>query len=111
MFKKVKTRTIIFSLLIGIIVICGLGGFYLSMIKNLIQISNEDIVHIIDSANKIKEKTQISIVVAVGILILFAIIISKILSKYVIYPKNKFIKNDEKTELKDKLSEVSTKKN
>ena len=111
MFKKVKTRTIIFSLLIGIIVICGLGGFYLSMIKNLIQISNEDIVHIIDSANEIKEKTQISIVVAVGILILFAIIISKILSKYVIYPKNKFIKNDEKTELKDKLSEVSTKKN
>ena len=36
---------------------------------------------------------------------------SKVLSKYVIYPKNKFIKSDEKTELKDKLSEVSTKKN
>ena len=43
--------------------------------------------------------------------IIFALIISKVLSKYVIYPKNKFIKSDEKTELKDKLSEVSTKKN
>lgn len=111
MFKKVKTRTIIFALIIGIVVVGILGGFYLSMIKEIIQMSNGNVVDIINQANIIKKQTEISILVAIGVLIIFALIISKVLSKYVIYPKNKFIKSDEKTELKDKLSEVSTKKN
>jgi len=111
MFKKVKARTIIFALIIGIVVVGILGGFYLSMIKEIIQMSNGNVVDIINQANIIKKQTEISILVAMGVLIIFALIISKVLSKYVIYPKNKFIKSDEKTELKDKLSEVSTKKN
>lgn len=111
MFKKVKARTIIFALIIGIVVVGILGGFYLSMIKEIIQMSNGNVVDIINQANIIKKQTEISILVAIGVLIIFALIISKVLSKYVIYPKNKFIKSDEKTELKDKLSEVSTKKN
>ena len=111
MFKKVKARTIIFALIIGIVVVGILGGFYLSMIKEIIQMSNGNVVDIINHADIIKKQTEISILVAIGILIIFALIISKVLSKYVIYPKNKFIKSDEKTELKDKLSEVSTKKN
>ena len=111
MFKKVKARTIIFALIIGIVVVGILGGFYLSMIKEIIQMSNGNVVDIIKQANIIKKQTEISILVAMGVLIIFALIISKVLSKYVIYPKNKFIKSDEKTELKDKLSEVSTKKN
>ena len=111
MFKKVKARTIIFSLIIGIVVVGILGGFYLSMIKEIIQMSNGNVVDIINQADIIKKQTEISILVAIGVLIIFALIISKVLSKYVIYPKNKFIKSDEKTELKDKLSEVSTKKN
>ena len=111
MFKKVKARTIIFALIIGIVVVGILGGFYLSMIKEIIQMSNGNVVDIINQADIIKKQTEISILVAMGVLIIFALIISKVLSKYVIYPKNKFIKSDEKTELKDKLSEVSTKKN
>ncbi len=111
MFKKVKARTIIFALIIGIVVVGILGGFYLSMIKEIIQMSNVNVVDIINQADIIKKQTEISILVAIGVLIIFALIISKVLSKYVIYPKNKFIKSDEKTELKDKLSEVSTKKN
>ena len=111
MFKKVKARTIIFALIIGIVVVGILGGFYLSMIKEIIQMSNGNVVDIINQADIIKNQTEISILVAIGVLIIFALIISKVLSKYVIYPKNKFIKSDEKTELKDKLSEVSTKKN
>ena len=111
MFKKVKARTIIFALIIGIVVVGILGGFYLSMIKEIIQMSNGNVVDIINQANIIKKQTEISILVAMGVLIIFALIISKVLSKYVIYPKNKFIKSDEKTELKDKFSEVSTKKN
>ena len=111
MFKKIKARTIIFALIIGIVVVGILGGFYLSMIKEIIQMSNGNVVDIINQADIIKKQTEISILVAIGVLIIFALIISKVLSKYVIYPKNKFIKSDEKTELKDKLSEVSTKKN
>lgn len=111
MFKKVKARTIIFALIIGIVVVGILGGFYLSMIKEIIQMSSGNVVDIIKQADIIKKQTEISILVAIGVLIIFALIISKVLSKYVIYPKNKFIKSDEKTELKDKLSEVSTKKN
>lgn len=111
MFKKVKARTIIFALIIGIVVVGILGGFYLSMIKEIIQMSNGNVVDIINQADIIKKQTEISILVAIGVLIIFELIISKVLSKYVIYPKNKFIKSDEKTELKDKLSEVSTKKN
>ena len=111
MFKKVKARTIIFALIIGSVVVGILGGFYLSMIKEIIQMSNGNVVDIINQADIIKKQTEISILVAIGVLIIFALIISKVLSKYVIYPKNKFIKSDEKTELKDKLSEVSTKKN
>ena len=45
------------------------------------------------------------------VIFISAIVISKFLTKYVICPKNKYIKADEKTELKDKLSEVSTRKN
>lgn len=111
MFKKVKTRTIIFALIIGIVVVGILGGFYLSMLKEIIQMSNGNVVDIINKASVMKKQTEISIAVAIGVLIIFALIISKVLSKYVIYPKNKFIKSDEKTELKDKLSEVSTRKN
>ena len=84
---------------------------WLRMMKEIIQMSNGNVVDIINQADIIKKQTEISILVAIGVLIIFALIISKVLSKYVIYPKNKFIKSDEKTELKDKLSEVSTKKN
>ena len=71
MFKNVKTRTIIFSLLIGVIIVGLLGGFYLIMIKDLIQIANEteNIVGIIDKANIIKNLTEISIVVSIIILV------------------------------------------
>ena len=50
MFKKVKARTIIFALIIGIVVVGILGGFYLSMIKEIIQMSNGNVVDIIKQA-------------------------------------------------------------
>ena len=83
MFKKVKARTIIFALIIGIVVVGILGGFYLSMIKEIIQMSNGNVVDIINQADIIKKQTEISILVAIGVLIIFALIISKVLSKYV----------------------------
>ena len=113
MLKNVKTRTILISLLIAIITISILGGIYLKSTETLLELINKDnnFTNISNQINIIQHQTQITIIVAIAILILFALITAKILSRFVIYPKNKFIKNDEKTELKDKLSEVSTKKN
>ena len=56
MFKKVKARTIIFALIIGIVVVGILGGFYLSMIKEIIQMSNGNVVDIINQADIIKKQ-------------------------------------------------------
>ena len=77
MFKKVKARTIIFALIIGIVVVGILGGFYLSMIKEIIQMSNGNVVDIINQADIIKKQTEISILVAIGVLIIFALFIQK----------------------------------
>ena len=61
MFKKVKARTIIFALIIGIVVVGILGGFYLSMIKEIIQMSNGNVVDIINQADIIKKQTEIKL--------------------------------------------------
>lgn len=113
MFKNVKTKIILISLIIGIITVSVLGGIYLKITQNLLEFAKQDnnFSDINNQINIIQQQTQITVIAAIVMLILVALIITKILSKFVIYPKNKFIKSDEKTELKDKLSEVSTKKN
>ena len=113
MFKNVKTKIILISLIIGIITVSVLGGIYLKTTQNLLEFAKQDnnFSDINNQINIIQQQTQITVIAAIVMLILVALIITKILSKFVIYPKNKFIKSDEKTELKDKLSEVSTKKN
>ena len=113
MFKNVKTKIISISLIIGIITVSILGGIYLKTTQNLLEFAKQDnnFSDINNQINIIQQQTQITVIAAIVMLILVALIITKILSKFVIYPKNKFIKSDEKTELKDKLSEVSTKKN
>ena len=113
MFKNVKTKIILISLIIGIITVSVLGGIYLKITQNLLEFAKQDnnFSDINNQINIIQQQTQITVIAAIVTLILVALIITKILSKFVIYPKNKFIKSDEKTELKDKLSEVSTKKN
>ena len=113
MFKNEKTKIILISLIIGIITVSVLGGIYLKITQNLLEFAKQDnnFSDINNQINIIQQQTQITVIAAIVTLILVALIITKILSKFVIYPKNKFIKSDEKTELKDKLSEVSTKKN
>lgn len=113
MFKNIKSRIILTSLIIGIIIIAVLGIFYFESLNQLIELSNQtkNISEIVSQINIIKNQVKISVVIGIVITIIVSVIISKILSKYVICHKNRFIKGDEKTELKDKLSEVSTKKN
>lgn len=94
---------------------------------------------VLDFINNLKNNTKLILVISASVFILVGILISVFLSKFVIYPINKLIKSAEKitdeepkekkknkknemgnlenvfglmtTELKEKLSEVSTQKN
>jgi len=70
-----------------------------------------NITNIIKNVDKIfiNAKTSIIFIDIVFVFVVVFIILS--LKRFVIYPKNKFIKNDERAELKDKLNEVSSRKN
>lgn len=109
MKKNVKTELIIITVIIGIAIVSILSIFYLNSIDELKRGITES--ELIDQINKIQNQTKIAILICDTVIFISAIVISKFLTKYVICPKNKYIKADEKTELKDKLSEVSTRKN
>ena len=146
MFKNIQEKIILIFFLIGIIIISGLGVFFINSL-NLIntQVQNkqlEQISEISTTINNVTTNTKVALLVAgIGFAIV-AIIIAVILSKFVIYPINKLIESAEKitekdmknnrifknkkngevgnlenvfgvmtTELKEKLSEVSTQKN
>lgn len=109
MKKNVKTELIIITVIIGIAIVSILSIFYLNSIDELKRGISES--ELINQINKIQNQTKIAIMICDTVIFISAIVISKFLTKYVICPKNKYIKADEKTELKDKLSEVSTRKN
>ena len=94
MYKNIKSKIILISVLIGLILIGAMGYLYLNSLD----------VSILAQAKK-------SIAIIIGIYIISAIAISIYLSKFVICPKNKYIKSDERAELRDKLNEVSSRKN
>lgn len=109
MKKNVKTELLLISMIIGIAIVSILSIFYL---KSLNEIKNEITKReTIELIKTIQNQTKISILICISVIFISAIVISNFLTKYVVCPKNKFIKADEKTELKDKLSEVSTRKN
>ena len=109
MYKNIKSKIVFISILAGLILIGALGFLYLNslaQIPQLIEISNEN-----QNINSIyiNAKREVTIIIATYIIV--AIVISAYLSKFIICPKNKYIKSDERAELKDKLNEVSSRKN
>ncbi len=113
MFKNIKSKIILISIVAGLIILGTIGGFYLNSLGQVQDIINQgsNIQEITQKINEIQEQAKLTVTIAVISFILIALVISAFLTKFVICPKNKFIKSDEKTELKDKLSEVSSKKN
>ncbi len=112
MSKSVKTKVIIVSALTVLILIGMLSFLYLNSILHLKDIVNEqNIVNMSSEIENMVKFSLLSVVVIISTFILSSILISIYLSQFVICPKNKFIKGDERTELKDKLNEVSSKKN
>ena len=117
MFKKIRVKIILGIIIFAIILITTMNIFNIEIIKN----SNLNQDTIANICNNIR-------IVTIGSIVIFLIgvfILVKVLSKYVIYPVDKLIKGGEKitnsnredmidmmtSELKDKLSEVSSQKN
>ena len=113
MSKNIKSKIILVSVISGLIIIGTLGFYYLNSIleiKNLIS-NSVQVQELLTKVEIMQKNAKFMVSMAIIVFLIVAIIISKYLKKFVICPKNKFIKSDEKSELKDKLSEVSTRKN
>lgn len=104
MYKNIKSKIILISVLIGLILIGALGFLYINSLAQIPQVIDGQDANILVQAKK-------TVAIIITIYVLVSIIISAYLSKFVICPKNKYIKSDEKAELKDKLNEVSSRKN
>ena len=113
MYKNVKSKIILISVIIGLILIGSLGYLYLISISEIQGICGQenDMSVLFTKIEGIYKQAKISITIIIILYIVIAIIISSFLSKFVIYQKNKFIKGDERRELRDKLNEVSSRKN
>ena len=104
MYKNIKSKIILISVLIGLILIGALGFIYINSLAQVPQLIDGQDTNVL-----VQAKRTVAIILA--IYVISAIAISAYLSKFVICPKNKYIKGDEKAELKDKLNEVSSRKN
>lgn len=154
MFKNIQFKIILIYFLTGIAIIAGLGIYFLFEVNNLNQQISMNMIQTIPQANdaiiSVENNVKIALVIFGVVFSIVGILIASFLSKFVIYPMDKFIKsaeimtvNDERkskgkttfnkskkkkgkyensnnfddfigimtTELKEKLSEVSTQKN
>ena len=113
MLKSVKTKVILISTLTCLILIGTLSFLYLyslDFLKYSVKEQN-NITDILTKIEHISEFSSLSVIIIIAVFIIISILITLYLSRFVICPKNKFIKSDERTELKDKLNEVSSRKN
>ena len=104
MYKNIKSKIILISVLIGLILIGALGYIYINSLAQIPQVINGQNDNVVVQAKK-------TVAIIIVTYIASVIAISVYLSKFVICPKNKYIKSDERAELKDKLNEVSSRKN
>ena len=104
MHKNIKSKIILISVLIGLILIGTLGFIYINSLAQVPQLIDGQDTNVLVQAKK-------TVAIILAIYVISATAISAYLSKFVICPKNKYIKGDEKAELKDKLNEVSSRKN
>ena len=134
MIKNIQFKIILIFFLVGIIIIGGLSIFYIHSLDYL------QVEELSQKVAQLKINTAIALTICTVVFAIIGCLIAVFLSRYVIYPINKLIKSAEKiaeedsgnkkktkkkvevenlenvlglmtTELKEKLSEVSTQKN
>ena len=143
MLKNVQFKIILVFFLVGILIISGLGIFFLNSLNILSTQVGQTIEYseISNLINNINENTKTILLIASILFSVIGILVAIFLSRFVIYPINNLIQSAEKianddknlkqiknkkgkdvgdlenvfgimtTELKQKLSEVSTQKN
>ena len=136
MLKNIQAKIILIFFIIGILVIGGFGWYFINSLNTINdQITSNQVSQIGQVTNQINQltsETKIMLIVSCIVFFIIGITISIYLSRFVIYPINKLIKASNKiseedrrkgkrskkdtlglmtTELKEKLSEVSTQKN
>ena len=136
MLKNIQAKIILIFFIIGILVIGGFGWYFINSLNTINnQITSNQVSQIGQVTNQINQltsETKIMLIISCVVFFIIGITIAIYLSRFVIYPINKLIKASNKiseedikkgkrskkdtlglmtTELKDKLSEVSTQKN
>ena len=142
MLKNTQFKIILLFFIVSLIIIMGIEGFFISQINiiqsQIAQGGTENTAEIISALSQLVNKSQICMLIGIGILAMSSILIGVYLSKYMIYPINKLIKSAEQisqeegknkkgkisetanleniiermtAELQDNLKEVSTQKN
>ncbi len=113
MSKNIKSKIILIFAITGIVIIGILGFYYLNTIVQLRDVvsNSAQFDTILKEVENMQKNANLIFAFSIIVFLMIIFFLSKILKRVVISPKNKFIKGDEKSELKDKLSEVSTRKN
>lgn len=133
MFKNIQFKIMLIFFIIGIVIIGGFGLFFINSLDLLnSQIQSNEIGQVANQISRLENDTKILLLVSSSVFVVIGILIAMYLSKFVIYPINKLIKGATRiteeerkrgkrakknafglmsTELKQKLSEVSTQKN
>lgn len=106
MLKSVRIRVILIFFLLNIIIVGGLGLFFINSISNLnLQIIDggiSNLEHISQNLQILDKNTKIALIITAVLLCIIGIMIAFILSKFVIYPINKLIRSAEKINEDDK---------
>ena len=107
MYKNIKSKIILIFILTGLILLGALGFLYLNSLAQIPELIGETT----EQGTQIYLQAKRAVEIIIIVYLIIVAMISAYLSKFVICPKNKYIKSDERTELKDKLNEVSSRKN
>lgn len=108
MYKNIKSKIILIFILTGLILLGALGFIYLNSLAQIPQLIGEEAT---EQGTQIYLQARMSVGIIILVYLIIVSIVSVYLSKFVICPKNKYIRSDERAELKDKLNEVSSRKN
>lgn len=113
MYKNIKYKIIFSLIFICLLFIGSLSFLYLTSMNEIQNIINQDnnILNVGKSVEQIYFSARTSVFVIILAFVFVSIFIVLFLRRFIICPKNKFIRDDERAQLKDKLNEVSSRKN
>ena len=114
MFRNVQYKIILLFFLIGIVIIAGLGIFFLNslnLINGELGLGNiESQEQFLNLIQNLETNTKITLAICAVIFTIVGILIATFLSKFVIYPINKLIKSAEEITDEDGNSKKKNKK-